>query len=266
MLKSFKIVGIFWIAHLASYLYSQSQNGYHYHYYYHNGHYHYYLHQNQNNNQSNQTNNHNHDHSHDHNHGQTPNVNHQHGFESLAEVFESPERAKWQKPDKVIEVLGDLSDKTVADLGAGTGYFTFRLVKVAKKVIALDTSSYFIQYIQNKRNTLPKPYQDRLITRLISYSDSGLQNQEVDILLAVDVYHHIENRVEYFQKIWSLFPEGGKVVIVDFKENSTLPGGPPKQSRLSFKQVVNELHQSGFKSIQASKSILEHQYIVIAKK
>lgn len=49
-----------------------------------------------------------------------------------------PDRVIWQKPEMVMELLGDMKDKVVADIGAGTGFFTFRLLQQAKKVIAVD--------------------------------------------------------------------------------------------------------------------------------
>ena len=54
-------------------------------------------------------------------------------FESLIADYENKDRGIWQKPNMVISLLGDLEDKTVADIGAGTGYFTFRIVPKAKK-------------------------------------------------------------------------------------------------------------------------------------
>ncbi|NJO92951.1 MAG: hypothetical protein HC831_31295 [Chloroflexia bacterium] len=55
------------------------------------------------------------------------------GFDNLVNHFDNPEREKWQKPDLVIDKLGDLSNKTIGDIGAGTGYFSFRLAKKQKR-------------------------------------------------------------------------------------------------------------------------------------
>lgn len=267
----FRIVGFCFIVQLGGILYSQNNGHYHYHYYRHGDHYHYYLHHNPHyhHRHNYQQYNHRHNHQyHNHNHGQNLANEHmrKHGFESLAGAFESPERAKWQKPDEVVRILGELSGKTVADLGAGTGYFTFRLVKKAKKVIALEPSEYFIQYIKNKREKLPKKYQKRLKTRLVSYDDPLLFPGEADIVLSVNVYHHIKNRIVYFRKVWDVLPKGGKLVIVDFKKDSSLSGGPPNHLKLPLNQVVEELSQAGFRSMRANTKILEHQYILIAKK
>ena len=59
-------------------------------------------------------------------------------FDDLVADYNSHDRLIWQKPDMVINRLGDLSNKTVVDLGAGTGFFAFRVIPKAKKTIALD--------------------------------------------------------------------------------------------------------------------------------
>ena len=63
---------------------------------------------------------------------------HHSDFKDLVAHFEDPTRAQWQKPDEVIASLGPLDGKTVADIGAGTGYFAFPIAKKAAKVMAID--------------------------------------------------------------------------------------------------------------------------------
>ncbi len=74
-------------------------------------------------------------------------------FQQLVAHFEDPARAQWQKPDEVIASLGSLEGKTVADIGAGSGYFTFPLAKKAAKVIAIDIDQRFLDYIEQKKRT-----------------------------------------------------------------------------------------------------------------
>ena len=73
--------------------------------------------------------------------------NRNNGFNDLVADYESKDRLIWQKPDMVITRLGDLSTQTVVDLGAGTGFFAFRMVNQAKKVIALDIDRRFITFM-----------------------------------------------------------------------------------------------------------------------
>src|SRR5256885_9385708 len=68
---------------------------------------------------------------------------HQADFDKLVARFEDPSRAQWQKPDEIIAGLDPLDGKTVADIGAGTGYFAFPIAKKAAKVIAIDIDKRF---------------------------------------------------------------------------------------------------------------------------
>ena len=72
-------------------------------------------------------------------------------FEQLTASFESTERDAWQKPAAVIAALGDLRGKTVMDIGAGTGYFSFRLAEAGAHVIAADVDEQFQEFIERKR-------------------------------------------------------------------------------------------------------------------
>jgi len=88
---------------------------------------------------------------------------------------ENKDRDVWQKPNTIIDLLGDLSEKTVADIGAGTGYFTFRLALKAEKVIAIDIEERFLEIINTFKRNLPAELQDRIETRLATPSDPLLK-------------------------------------------------------------------------------------------
>jgi len=78
-------------------------------------------------------------------------------FENLVQNFENEEREEWQKPEEVIALLGDIEGKTIMDIGAGTGYFAFRMSAKGAKVIAADVDDRFINYVEEKRDSLNDP-------------------------------------------------------------------------------------------------------------
>ena len=82
------------------------------------------------------------------------------------------------------------SGKTVADIGAGTGYFSFPISKQAAKVIAIDIDQRFLDYIAQKKQT--QKIGGNIETRLTKPDSSGLKPGEADMVLIVDTYHHIE--------------------------------------------------------------------------
>lgn len=182
----------------------------------------------------------------------------------LARAFESSRRDQWQKPEEVIASLGDLHGKTVVDLGSGSGYFTFRLVKAGARVIAADIDTVFLSMIEEKRDTLQVPA--NLINTLKIHENSlDLPPETVDVLLIVNVYHHLTDRVDYFRKVNDLLKENGKIVIVDFYKK-TLPVGPPKNHKLAQKIVLQELSEAGFVSVISNNKLLPYQYIITADK
>jgi ubiquinone/menaquinone biosynthesis C-methylase UbiE len=185
-------------------------------------------------------------------------------IDNLIADFERKDRVIWQRPDKVIECLGNLEQKTVADIGAGTGYFAFRLVPKAKRVIAIDIDPRFIQFMDStKSRVLNKNLQNRFEARLATFDDPKLRMGEVNHVMLVNTYYQIAQRPTYFQQLRKKMIKGGKLLIIDFKKKD-LSVGPPKNLKLDAAQVEAELHIAGFKTILVDEKTLDYQYIITA--
>jgi cyclopropane fatty-acyl-phospholipid synthase-like methyltransferase len=197
---------------------------------------------------------------HDHNHSNE--LMNKRSFEDLVANFEGEDRAAWQKPDEVIALLGDLRDKTVLDIGAGTGYFSFRLADKGAQVIAADVDERFQQYIRDKK---VKRNDSLVTTRLTRYDDPLLSPAEVDHAIIINTYHHIENREDYFGKVLAGLKPEGILLVVDYKKAET-PHGPPMDHRMDHSIVVKELESAGFTDLQVEEDLLENQYVVKAYK
>jgi len=182
-------------------------------------------------------------------------------FDKLVARFEDPARAQWQKPKTVIAGLGPLAGKTVADIGAGTGYFAFPIAQVAGKVIAIDIDERFLRYIDDKKRR--RGIAANLETRCTAPDSPGLRRGEADVVLIVDTYHHIESRVKYLKALRKGLVKNGVLVIVDFKKEQT-PHGPPLALRLSEEEVGRELKSAGY-SISIDRATLPYQYIIQAR-
>jgi 2-polyprenyl-3-methyl-5-hydroxy-6-metoxy-1,4-benzoquinol methylase len=183
-------------------------------------------------------------------------------FHELVAHFEDPARAQWQKPNEVIASLGSLEGKIVADIGAGTGYFAFPLAKKAAKVIAIDIDQRFLDYIEHKKRT--QKVGANVETRITAPDSPGLKPDEADVVLIVDTYHHIENRIDYLKKLKKDLAKGGLLVIVDFKKEKT-PPGPPVELRLAQESVESELKSAGFTVVSMDRDLLPYQYIIKAR-
>jgi len=185
---------------------------------------------------------------------------HQSSVEELVERFESPERDAYQKPEKVLEFLGDISGKTIMDIGAGSGYFSVKLAKKGANVIAADVNDEFQALLKER---IKKEKIENLTTRKIPYDAPGLENQEVDMVLIVNTYHHIENRSEYFAKVKTGLKNDGELVVIDFFD-ADIPVGP-KHHKISIDTVISELKKAGYTHFKVEADLLPYQYIITSK-
>ncbi len=185
-------------------------------------------------------------------------------FEELVKRFEDPERDAYQKPDEVLSFLGRLGGKKVMDLGAGTGYFSTRLAKAGAQVIAADINQRFLDHIKDRREAEKIPTAS-IELRKVPENDPLLKKEEVDKVLLVNTYHHINDRVEYFKKVREGLKAQGELVVIDFKKQDD-DIGPPKHLRLSSNEVATELKMAGYPRIKVDVDLLEKQYIVRAFK
>lgn len=184
----------------------------------------------------------------------------------VTEDYTNTNRVIWQKPDMVLQLLGDLSNKTVADIGAGTGFFALRLAPKAKKVIAIDIDPRFIDYLDSvKVMELPEDVQPRLETRLAKSDDPNLRRNEADVVMIVNTLMYIRDQPDYLRRLKESIAPGGRLLIIDFKRKRT-PFGPPTELRNPLHVVEEMLYDAGYKNIQTNDTALDYQYILTAEK
>jgi len=179
-------------------------------------------------------------------------------FEDLVKRFESPERDEWQKPEKVIAFLGELTNKTVIDIGAGTGYFEFKIKDTSARLIASDVDERFINYFNERIARIGVKH---IVTRKAEYDKPPVNPNEADIVFMIDVYHHIENRDAYFSEVKKGLKAGGKLIIIDFKKGD-FEQGPPDAMKIEANQVIEEMKLVGFKLVQEDEETLPYQYML----
>ncbi len=180
------------------------------------------------------------------------------------QLFDRTEREKWQNPALVLRKLGDIENKSIADIGSGTGYFTFPLALRAGKVIAIDIDSKFLDYIEEQKVDYPPRIANSIVTRLTEENDPNINPGEVDIAFMVNVYSYLENRSEYLKKIIPGLKKGGYILIVDFKSGE-MPIGPSEELKVTPSQVKSELEDAGFNNISIDMNSLQYQYIIKAE-
>ncbi|MFK8054485.1 MAG: class I SAM-dependent methyltransferase [Saprospiraceae bacterium] len=176
--------------------------------------------------------------------------------------YENLNRVVWQKPNVLVERMGDLSGKTVVEIGSGTGFFTRRLAQTADMVIALDIDPSMLLLLDSLNNAqLDSAAYSRIDPRLVPADDPNLGDQEADAALVVNTFMYIPKRADYLSKLARGLKSGSALLIVDFKKKST-PVGPPVASRLPVFDVEQALREAGFEQILIDDTTLDYQYIV----
>jgi ubiquinone/menaquinone biosynthesis C-methylase UbiE len=203
---------------------------------------------------------HGHDHA-DHAHG--PLV---HRFENAAQwakEFDDPSRDAWQRPADVIAAMGISPGQTVADLGAGTGYFLPHLARAVGphgKVIALDIEPDMVRYMNER---VAREQLVGVEARVVPLDDPSLPAGSIDRVLIVDTWHHIDNRAAYAAKLRAALAPGGAVFVVDFTMEARR--GPPAHHRLRPEQIIDDLTAGGLEASLIEESLPE-QLIVVGRR
>ena len=191
---------------------------------------------------------------------QSPHV-HQHSFgdaEKWAKVFDDPGRDAWQKPHEVIQALALRPDAVVADIGAGTGYFAARLANMTPRgrVYGVDTEPDMVKYLAEraKREGLKN------LTAIAGKPGDPRLPEKADLIIFVDVYHHVEDRERYFRQLQKSLKADGRVTVIDFRMDS--PVGPPRSARIEPERVKDELKRAGY-ALAQEHAFLPNQYFLV---
>jgi ubiquinone/menaquinone biosynthesis C-methylase UbiE len=185
--------------------------------------------------------------------GQVPHQHHPPSSDEYAKVLEDPSRDAWQKPHAVVMALDLKPTDTVADIGAGSGYFARRFALLAGRVYAVDVDEKLLAMVRSKAPA-------NLQTIVAAPDDPHLPPHSVDIIFFCDVLHHIENRPAYYVKLAKVLKPGGRVVVIDFYKKP-LPVGPPESMKLSDQEVIAEFQKAGF-TLSKRLDTLPYQYFL----
>lgn len=178
---------------------------------------------------------------------------------------ENKDRLIWQKPETVVALMGDLEGKTVADIGAGTGYFTFRMALKASKVLAIDIVPDYLEILNNLKEKLPIEIQNKIETRLASENDPLLRSEEADIIVIINTFSVISNKLNYLKTAKKGLKKNGKIFIIDFKSKNIPIDAPDIKDRLPINELEAYLDKAGFSNIVTDDTTLDYQYVVIAE-
>ncbi|HUP40264.1 MAG TPA: class I SAM-dependent methyltransferase [Vicinamibacterales bacterium] len=177
-------------------------------------------------------------------------------------LLEPPDREAWQKPDQVMDALRIAEGTTVADIGAGGGWFTIRLARrVGKsgKVFAVDVQRLMMEAIERRvqREEL------HWVTAVQGdYDDPRLPaDARTDAVLIVDAFHEMEDPVLMLKNVARTLKPQGRIGIIDYREGDGGPG-PDAAERVPPSVVISQAAAAGLKLVE-QHTFLRYQYFLI---
>jgi len=175
--------------------------------------------------------------------------------------LEDPKRAEWQKPQEVVAKLGLKPGDSVADLGAGSGYFTMLLAQAVGpqgKVYAVDIDPEMLDYIRQRAQA--DDVKNIQLVQALPH-DPKLPPASVDMIFICATLHHVSERPTYFPLLAKALRPGGRLVNVDFYKKP-LPLGPPLEMKIDKQEMIEEAKAAGFHVVQ-DFDFLPYEYFLI---
>jgi len=182
--------------------------------------------------------------------------------EHLGEL-EGPDREEWQRPDKIMDALGVSDGSVVADLGAGSGWFTIRLagrVGPNGMVYAEDIQRQMIDSITRRVERLGL----KNVKTVLGTSNDPRLPAPVDAVLIVDAYHEMEQPVLLLRNLATSLKPAGRIGIVDFTKDGGGPG-PAMEDRVDAERVIGDARAAGL-VLQSRQTFLKYQYMLVFEK
>jgi ubiquinone/menaquinone biosynthesis C-methylase UbiE len=175
-------------------------------------------------------------------------------------MLEGPDREAWQRPEQVMDALRIGEGSTVADIGAGGGWFTMRLAERVGPnglVYAEDIQTQMIEAI-NRRVARARLTNVRTVPG--TPSDPRLPGP-IDAALIVDAYHEMEQPRIVLRNIAASLKPGGRIGIVEFKKDGWGPG-PPMDERVGPERVIADAEAAGLRLV-SRETFLRYQYMLV---
>lgn len=178
--------------------------------------------------------------------------------------LDRPERAEEEHPEVVIDAMQLQDGDVVADFGAGSGYFTFRIaprVGKAGKVLAVDIQEEMLDTIRSRAGALGITNVEEIKD---TETDPKLPTAGVDRVLFVDVYHELAYPYEVMTKVRAALKPEGRVVFVEYRKED--PQVRIKEvHKMSVEQLTREMAAVGLARVQLAESLPAQHIVIFAR-
>jgi len=180
-------------------------------------------------------------------------------------MLEDPARDAYQKPHEVMMSLGIQEGETIADIGAGSGYFSFRFARHVGekgKVYAVDINPDMILYMNRRIREMKIK---NVVTVLSAPDDPLLPDGSIDRFFVCETWHHIQNQTQYLALMKKMLRPGGQVIIIDFQKRD-LPVGPPNEMKIAREDVIQQMQANGFQLAKENTFLPYHYFLIFTIK
>jgi SAM-dependent methyltransferase len=183
-------------------------------------------------------------------------------------MLERDQREEYQQKDEILQTLDLRPGQYVADVGAGSGYFTIPIAQAVGPqgtVLATDIKQEMLDYISRRTKIEQLDNVDLLLAQP---DDPMLPAGKADLILMVDVYHYIQERTAFGEKLLRGLAPGGRLVVIDFvpKPWEERPWGPPPSQELSEETLSADLAKAGFEVAKKYDFLTEQFFVVYQAK
>jgi SAM-dependent methyltransferase len=183
-------------------------------------------------------------------------------------LLERRNREDVQKSPEIMKALAFRPGERVADIGAGTGYFTFPIASAVGPhgvVHALDIAPEMLEYLDLR---VKARQVTNVVLHRVTSDDPQLPPGSVDTILMIDTIHYVKDRTAYARKLLGALAPGGRAVIIDYvpKPMSQRPWGPPPEQQFPRSQLDEEMVRAGFKVVAAYDFLPEQFFVVYGAK
>jgi ubiquinone/menaquinone biosynthesis C-methylase UbiE len=185
---------------------------------------------------------------------------------SDAHKLEDPERRRWLPVDAVLAALELRPGMDVADIGAGTGYFTLPLARAVGpegRVRAVDLQPEMLALLRAKLALPDSPANVELVEG--SAHRTHLADGSCNLVLIANVWHELDEHSAALKETARLLRPGGRLAILDWRSDVDRPPGPPLDHRWPLEKTLRTLETSGW-SIDRHTYVGGYSYLVVARK
>jgi SAM-dependent methyltransferase len=179
-------------------------------------------------------------------------------------LLERANREDVQKSPQIMKTLAFKPGERVADIGAGSGYFTFQVAEAvgpSGSVQALDIAPEMLEYLDTRVKARKAT---NVSLRRVAADDPQLAPASVDTILMIDAIHYVKDRVAYARKLLPALVPGGRLVVIDYipKPMAERPWGPPPEQQFPRERLDREMSAAGFR-LDAVHDFLPEQFFAI---